>query len=285
MRRMIVPLLLATTLCGAPVAAWAQTAPPPETEATPQQKSSNEPAPVESNQTLGGNGETAEPAEGGEAGGEAAGPAAEGQWGIGVRLREVFMPLSVLQLFLKGGKGMAQQGVGIEVTYRKGERDIVFGGEFDNISPDDWNIRGNNDTPDLTKWTRFDSLGLLSVDASVIWNSEIVRGLDFRYGAGLGVGLVTGAIYKTPEVGCTESNFANPAQCHPAGVTPNSNGYSPAQIEALNMEIKVTGVPPVVPVVAATLGLRYRIADRAAINLEAGFRDVFFVGLGAGYYF
>jgi hypothetical protein len=44
-------------------------------------------------------------------------------------------------------------------------------------------------------------------------------------------------------------------------------------------------VPPVLPVVNVLLGLRFMVNDDIGINLEGGFRDGFFLGLGTSYAF
>jgi hypothetical protein len=43
--------------------------------------------------------------------------------------------------------------------------------------------------------------------------------------------------------------------------------------------------PPVVPIVNVLVGSRIKATEEISINVELGFRDVFFVGVGSDYVF
>ena len=208
------------------------------------------------------------------------------RWGVGARVRYVFVPEGMLDLFLAHATSMSSVGIGAEVVGRKGDSDIVFGIEYDGASPsnglyqdkgdDAKNCLANHDQcPD---YTRFDGLGMIGIDAQFIWHANLSEKVQLRYGGGLGIGIVTGAIYQT-KMACpttvSNDNLDDPNACG----DPTNPG---AQIEP---EKKSDDVPPVVPIISALFGARFLISDNLAVNVDAGFRDVFYLGMGADWIF
>jgi hypothetical protein len=208
------------------------------------------------------------------------------KWGVGARLRYVFLPKAMLNLFLEHSTSMSSVGFGAEVVGRKGDSDIVFGLEYDGASPEDGLYQDKGDDPGLCTsdsgtcpdYTRFDGLGMIGVDASFIWHANLSSKVQLRYGGGLGIGIVTGAIYQTKmrcQPGTTVSDLDDPNACGDHNVGAN-------QVEA---EKKSSDVPPVVPIIIALFGARFLISDNLAVNVETGFRDVFYLGMGADWIF
>jgi hypothetical protein len=200
------------------------------------------------------------------------------KWGIGVRVRDVFMPTAVLNLFLDHSTPMNQAGFGGEIVRRKGDFDVVIALEYDSIQPSNglYLKSGNNpsncvpgDTcPDFVTFKNF---ALLSGDVSFIWHYKITDLIQLRYGAGIGIGAVLGELDKTHTScggGTTVGQLDNPNACMQTGGA-----------------IKSTDVPPVVPIVNVQLGARIKINKQLSVNVEMGFRDVFFAGLGTDYVF
>jgi hypothetical protein len=233
----------------------------------------------------------AEPSEG-----EATPPEGEGgtlvkqsnkrKWGVGARLRYVFVPQAMLNLFLEHSTSMNSVGFGAEVVGRKGESDIVFGIEYDGASPENGLYQDKGDDPGLCTsdagkcpdYTRFDGLGMIGLDASFIWHANLSSKVQLRYGGGLGIGIVTGAIYQTKmrcQPGTTVSDLDDPNACGDPTVGAN-------QVEP---EKKSDDVPPVVPIINALIGARFLISDNLAVNVETGFRDLFYLGMGADWIF
>src|SRR5688500_6125335 len=69
------------------------------------------------------------------------------QWGVGARVRYVFVPQSMLNLFLDHSTSMNSAGFGLEVVRRKENFDIVFGLEYENVSPKDGYYLEKGDVP------------------------------------------------------------------------------------------------------------------------------------------
>jgi hypothetical protein len=208
------------------------------------------------------------------------------QWGVGARLRYVFVPQGLLDLFLAHSTTMTSVGIGAEVVGRKGDTDIVFGIEYDGASPDDGLYQDKGDDPGLCPtdpskcpdYTEFDGLGVIGLDASFIWHARLADRIHLRYGGGLGLGIVTGSIYQT-KMRCpsttTNDTLDDPNAC-------GNPGNPGDQVEPRK---ESDDVPPVVPIINVLLGARFLVTDNLSLNLEAGFRDVFYVGLGSDWVF
>jgi len=202
---------------------------------------------------------------------------AAAQLGIGLRMRYVFMPEGMLELFLEDApSGMAHVGFGLEIVRRKGNFDIVVGLEYENIAPDDGLYLESGDVPGTPGGgmnpdeTEFDSFALLGADVSFIWHAQIVPKVDFRYGAGIGIGAVLGSIYQT-DTNCSVQGDIN-------SCTPITGGGG-------DIHVKNEDVPPVVPIVNVLIGTRIEVAPQLTLNIEGGFRDVFYLGAGTTYLF
>ncbi len=225
----------------------------------------------------------AEPTEGAEVGGEATDGAPlvgkqteKRRWGVGARLRYVFIPQAVLNLFLDHSTSMNSIGFGVEVVGRKGDFDIVFGLEYDGASPENGLYQEKGENPSIPgeypDFTEFDGLGMIGLDASFIWHAKMSDKVQLRYGAGIGLGIVTGTIYQTDTVcppGTTVDDLDDSSQCAPlAGSRAESDD-----------------VPPIVPIINVQLGARFMLSENISFNVETGFRDVFYLGLGTDYIF
>jgi hypothetical protein len=255
---------------GAPRAAWAQD----EENAEP---------PAEEGSAETGSGEAGE-AGSGEAddGTSIARPTNKRRWGVGARFRYVFLPAGVLELFLDHATSLSSVGFGAEVVGRKGNFDLVFGIEYDSASPEDGLYQDKGDDPGdcgtnadtCPDFTHFDGLGMIALDANFIWHTKLADKIDLRYGGGLGIGIVTGAIYQT-------KRFC-PANVETGDLDdPNS---CPTTLPG-ESEKKSDDVPPVVPIVSLLLGVKFQVTENIGINVETGFRDVFFLGAGTDWIF
>lgn len=206
---------------------------------------------------------------------ETAPPEAPAQIGIGARFRYIFLPTAVLNLFLDHSTSMNSVSFGGEVIRRKGNLDIVFGLEYANISPSNglYLEKGKNPSlmTDQPDYVTFDNFSMVSVDGTFIWHSDLTDIIQFRYGAGIGIGFLLGDI-KKQKASCSSTTTVNqlddPHACDPVSTT-----------------VRISDKPPVVPIVNLLLGLRFKLKDLVSINVEAGFRDVFFTGVSLGYFF
>jgi hypothetical protein len=195
------------------------------------------------------------------------------KWGVGLRVRQVFFPEGMLELFLEDApSGVGHPGFGLEAVRRKANFDIVLALDYSSITPEDGLYVEKGDTPgqpgedpDLVE---FDGLALLGLDVSFIWHAALGEKFAFRYGAGLGIAAVLGKFYQTD----TECSSMQLDSCDPI----TSGGQVHEEQE---------DVPPVVPLVNILVGARYQPTPELSFHLDAGFRDLFYVGIGGGYFF
>jgi hypothetical protein len=198
------------------------------------------------------------------------------QVGIGARGRFIFLPQSVLQLFLGHATSMTSFSVGGEVVRKKGNLDIVFGLEYANISPKDGLYLEKGKDPanfgDSPDYVHFNNFSMISLDGSFIWHSDLTDFMQLRYGAGIGVGFLLGDIEKQ-KTSCASNTTVDQLD------DPNTTQC------VRQPTVKNADKPPVVPIVNLLAGIRFKLGEQGSINLELGFRDVFFGGLSLDYFF
>jgi hypothetical protein len=209
-------------------------------------------------------------------------PTQKRQWGVGARLRYIFMPRSVTELFVDKATSLNSVGFGAEIVTRKGNFDIVFGLEYDSLAAKSGLYQDKGDDParctgqaggdadQCPDFREFDSFGMVSVDASFIWHTDITEKIQLRYGAGIGLGLMTGKMDVTKTTSC------------PAGTTLDDLDNSGVCTRAPTTE-EEDDVPPVLPILNFLVGTRFMLADNIAFNVETGFRDIFYLGAGFSY--
>jgi hypothetical protein len=196
------------------------------------------------------------------------------EYGVGLRLRGVFVPKGMLELFVEeASSGVFHPGFGLELTRRKGEFELVLGFEYENVSPEDgfWLEKGDDpvvpgQSPDFVD---FEGLGWFTADLTFAFQSAINDMVAFRYGAGFGLGLVFGDALQTDSV-CTGSDIEN--DC-----TPITGGGGQIRDPA--------DIPPVFPVVNLLVGAQIKPTKKMTINIEGGLRTLFFFGVSSNYYF
>jgi len=205
------------------------------------------------------------------------------EWGVGFRLRNVRIPKGLLELFVdRAPAGVSSTGFGIEGVRRKGNMELILGLEYEKLIPDGgtlsecqsdtagciWIDKGDmipQDEPDLVE---FDGFGWFTIDFTFAWRNQFTKQLALRYGAGIGIGIPFGKILRTDYV-CTTSD---PGSC-----------FQKPNAEHLRDEEK--GVPPVLPVINAMVGLQFNPIEQVAINIEIGIRTIPYFGMSAGYFF
>lgn len=212
------------------------------------------------------------------------------EYGVGVRARSVWVPKSVLELFVNRSAGGAQNfGTGVELTRRRGTTELQLGFEYEhvNVGQGVWINKGDDVSagdeadyvlgPDAAKH----NLGWFTIEFTFINHAEINKWLSFRYGGGIGLGIITGeldhyniicvnATNSNPEPGCVPERFNGNGQ-----YSPDPGGPTPV---AYNL-------PPVFPVINGILGLQFKPTEKMTINLEGGIRTLPFLGLSSSYYF
>jgi hypothetical protein len=195
-------------------------------------------------------------------------------WGAGLRLRYTFIPTGLIELFVeRAAGGHSHPGFGIEAIRKKGEFEIAFGLEYENLSGNRgfWIDKGESisgcpgapcDEPDELD---YDGFSWLTLDATFIWHSKIAEMVAIRYGAGLGLGIIMGDVLRS-DARCTSSDIAS------------CTVYNPRREPEAD-------VPPVFPVVNILLGTQIRPVKNLAINIEGGMHTVFYFGSTVAYFF
>lgn len=209
-------------------------------------------------------------------------------YGVGVRLRSVWLPKSILQLFLTRAAGGAHNyGAGLELTRRRGSTELQLGFEYEhvNVGQGVWINKGDDvsmgDEADfiLSPGAAGHDFGWATIEFTFINHAEINKALAIRYGGGLGVGLLLGELDHYNIICVNATNAAPEPGCVPQ--TLGGNG----QFSGGNQSPVKYDLPPVFPVVNAILGLQIRPTDKITINIEGGIRTLPFAGISTSMFF
>jgi hypothetical protein len=223
----------------------------------------------------------------------AAGPAVsedEVEYGVGARLRSVWIPKSVLELFVTRAAGGAQDvGYGVDLSRRRGTTELQLGFEYERINVGEgvWINKGDNvatgDEADFILSPKHSGkqLSWFTLEFTFLNHAEISKTVSVRYGGGIGLGVLIGeldhynivcvnATNTNPEPGCVPPRFNGTAQ-----YSPNPGGETQVAYD----------LPPVFPVVNAILGLQIKPTDNLTINIEGGIRTLPFAGVSSSYWF
>ena len=127
-----------------------------------------------------------------------------------------------------------------------------------------WTVK-QGDLDDLGGWYQEMDMDVLLLWAGGEWGTPLGRGVSLRYGAQLGMAVLLGEIYATELIpGCD----GPPGECgHWRSVTRHPVSFSPR----------------VMPLLGGHLGLRYEAPFGVLVQLDAGLRDLPFVGLRLGW--
>jgi len=217
-------------------------------------------------------------------------------YGAGARLRWVTVPHWMLDLFTKQNQSLSSYGFAGEFFRRKGDMDIMVGVSYQKMGPPDGNWLGKgHDAAVDTDLVQFRNFGFVGLDATFIWRSVISEYVAFRYGAGLGVAIMTGQMLRTSDAFCTEQNAGStsacrPNYCPPAGCTEAQHVAHQGGVDNGPTDphrFKDSNVPGAIPILNLVTGVDFHIPQAKGLELrvEGGFYDAFFLGMAAGYLF
>jgi hypothetical protein len=217
----------------------------------------------------------------------------EVEYGVGVRLRSVWVPKSVLELFVTRAAGGAHNyGLGVDLTRRHGTTELQLGFEFEHINigqgvfinkGEDVAMGDEADYvlgPDSSTGSG-NQFGWFTLEFSFFNHAEILPWLSFRYGAGLGLGVLIGEVDHYNIICAAGTTNASPV---PGCVPPRFNGTGTFS-EGHETLVKYDLGTPVFPVVNAILGVQFKPTERTTINLEGGIRTMPFVGVSSSVFF
>ncbi len=205
---------------------------------------------------------------------------------IGARYRMMVLPKGLMNMFgVDGGRTVVRHGVGGEVGGYFGKSAdgfLVMGSVWwlgYGLKPTAF--KGKND--DATAWEIIEStMGAVYLTVDTMWDHKITTGLSFNIGAGFGLGIVTGKLYRNeayindinPDLPA-DNGWPNLSYCPgPQGNVecPSDGNYGQATKW------------PVYPWINFQLGLRYQPVDWfvGRFDMGLGSSGVWF-GLGADY--
>lgn len=219
-------------------------------------------------------------------------------YGAGARLRWVSVPHWMLGLFTKENQSLSSYGFAGEFYRRKGDMDIMVGLSYQRMGPPDGNWLGKGHDANIdTDLVQFRNFGFVGLDATFIWRSPLSEYVAFRYGAGLGLAIMTGEMLRTSAAGCTEQNKGDVTVCKP--IVCRGRTCTEAELAMSSRtgtidngpgdphRFKDSNVPGAIPILNLVMGFDFHIpqAKGLELRLEGGFYDAFFLGVAAGYLF
>ncbi len=196
--------------------------------------------------------------------------------GFTVGIRNVWVPKSMIELFVeKVSGGSSEPGYRFELFRRKGDFEVQLGLEYESIfvNPGIWLEKDHPPSDGGAADVRFDNFGWFTIEATFLNHTPINKYVAIRYGGGAGIGIIKGAVRRT-SVYC---NSDDPAQATEANCSSNANGSrgSPYDDQPYN-------IPPVFPVINAIVGVQVKPTDNIVINVEGGIRTLPFFGVDVG---
>ncbi len=209
------------------------------------------------------------------------------QYGVSLRLRNVRVPKSIIELFVEESAGGASNfGYGIELTRRRGNVELQLGLEYENVTVGEgtW-INKDEPVPafeadwvlDPENAPNGEKLGWFTIEFTFLNHAPINKNISFRYGGGAGLGIITGNLYRRDVICAPSATNASPDP----GCRPQDDGGQALSASAPQKY----NLPPVFPVVNAIIGFQIKPVDKMVINIEGGIRTLPFFGTSIGYFF
>ena len=193
------------------------------------------------------------------------------QWGLGVKVRRSFAPVGLQKLFVDDTPGKTHDdGAGFDFARRVRQLELVIGFGYDHLDGlDGYYLEKGGDPlmPGKVNFVHFDQLRWYTAEFTVVDHVRLHKFLEFRYGAGLGIGLVQGQVRETSAL-CVGPDLQQDCVNDPAGMKQNQ----PANI------------PPVLPVINVLVGLQLEPFRWLHIHVDAGLHTAPYVGAGVTLY-
>ncbi|MBI2894061.1 MAG: hypothetical protein HYY06_10960 [Deltaproteobacteria bacterium] len=201
---------------------------------------------------------------------------------VGARFRLLWIPSFMVGLFadVEDWSGAINPAAGLEFTYRKNSFDVIGALWWAGASADPGFMKGQSD-PDTSFEEIKSSLNLWILSADFVWSYDFNEVVSFTYGAGIGIGLVTGSLMRNEAY----RKGGEWTPCPYAGF----DGGGPDFCEAEGGQYDVNeadggDVPPVVPWISLPhLGLRIKPHRNFMMRIDMGFGIGFFLGVSGNY--
>jgi hypothetical protein len=218
------------------------------------------------------------------------------EYGVDLRLRQVFLPQGLIGLFVaRAAGGASNTGFGVDLIRRRGDLELQLGFEYEHINLQEGVYINSGDTVPtdtadfiLSPTHAGSDFGWFTIEFTFMNHAQINKYVAFRYGGGAGLGILTGQVKRIDTL-CTSGTNSNPEPgCVPVGYT-GQNGQPGQGVVTPDHpgdpEPNPYNLPPVFPVVNAIIGVQIRPIPKAVINIEGGIRTLPFIGISAGYFF
>ena len=219
------------------------------------------------------------------------------QYGLAVRGRYVTVPSWFLGLFTERNSPLHTAGFVLEGFRRKDNFDMAVALGYQNMSPPDGNWLGRTKDPAFdTDLVQVKGMRLISLEVSFVWNNWLNENFGLYYGAGLGLGILTGKVLRTSAGNCAAENAGDLTQCKP--IICRGERCTEAELRASETRpdggpaqphrFKEDDVPGALPIVNLVAGAALRFPELPGLELrviEGGFHNAFFVGSSVAYLF
>jgi len=202
------------------------------------------------------------------------------QWLVGVQWRQLIIPSFVQQVFLDEAPTVFEPTFQVVATKRNSENfSLVFGLGYASYAADGL-YRAKGDPVEDTEWMKSD-LGLIHGTFSALWGSNINEYLDFEYGLGGELGIVTGELRRSEASKVTGtwqpcSGVGNPDifYCAP---TSNGRASDAHNKDGEHYNVVEERIPPIflLPTLFQ-VGLRITPTPQVAIKLEGAYATAAF---------
>jgi len=216
------------------------------------------------------------------------------EWGVDLRLRNVIVPRGIVEWFLSRATGASNVGLGVDVVRRRGNNELQFGIEYERINLGEGVLvqSGGNvpqDTVDyiLSPDHAPENFGWLTFEFTFLHHTPLSKYVALRYGGGLGIGVMTGGVYRWDVLCATTATAASlEPGCIPGDHIPGGTGVTSSDGDGAAESSPVKyDLPPVFPVLNGIIGVQINPTPRSVVNIEAGLRTLPFFGMSAGYFF
>ena len=181
---------------------------------------------------------------------------------VGVHVRYVTLPDWMLGAFFDDHPVVQGQSVGAEFVIERGpENALVIEVDYTGVDMPATNWVGKDEEPFQARFIDWSGLGLVSADVTYRRTKWLGPRFGMYAGGGLGLGVIVGSGEETPVLPTCDEPVAACPHWEQVGTQPSS-------------------LPSVFPILHLQTGLEVRLIGPASLRLEAGFRDVVYVGGG-----
>lgn len=212
---------------------------------------------------------------------------------VGARYRGIVVPKFEMNLFGEGGTTVYVHGAGPEFAIRKDDFEYQFGLWWAGYYMDETPFKASSDP--VKAWELVKSeINVINMTAEFIWSYPLAPEFAINYGAGVGLGIVIGKLYRTQayQPGEAQSididklqkcdNENQPTNVDPGDFCGNDNDHYSGYTEPSWAD---GGSKPIVfPWLSGNFGFRYKPHQNFVLRADAGIgiTGVFF-GAGIDY--